>query len=69
MSKIVKTDKNKFLFVLCLFNPSVRNVLDYIWVGNPWDRNMSGCVPDGKEALWPYDFALFKPPQNMTYDS
>lgn len=48
MSKIIKTDKNKFLIVLCLFNPSAWNVPDYIWVGNSWDRNMSGCVPDGK---------------------
>lgn len=42
----VKTVKNKFLFVPCLFDPSAPD--DPMWVGGTWAGNMSGCklAPD-----------------------
>jgi hypothetical protein len=37
----VKKVKNKFLFVLCLFDPSAPDVLDHIWVRNMSAENLS----------------------------
>jgi hypothetical protein len=34
----------KFLFVLCLFEPSAPDVLDHTWAGDTWAGTISVCT-------------------------
>ena len=38
------TVKNKFLFVLCLFDPIALDMLDHMWAGDSPAGNASGCM-------------------------
>lgn len=42
--RVLFTVKKKFLLVLCLFDPSVPDVLDHMKAGGTQARKRSGCV-------------------------